>query len=154
MPQVASLRQSGHYRTPCFPAGAGPDYVNAAVRLETGLGPEALLEALHGIEAEFGRRRVTRWGARTLDLDLLDHSEQVRPDLGAYAAWRDLPPARQAQEAPERLILPHPRIQDRAFVLIPLADVAPDWHHPVSGRSVAELIAALPAAEREAIRRL
>ena len=62
-----------------------------------------------------------------------------------------LDPARQRVEAPDRLILPHPRLQDRAFVLIPLADICPGWRHPVTGASVSDMIAALPEADKEAI---
>lgn len=146
--------KSALFQTPCFPAGAGPDYVNAAVRLTTRLGPQELLKALHAIEADFGRLRVQRWGQRTLDLDLLALGARIVPDRLTFELWRDLPLEEQIGRTPDRLILPHPRMQDRAFVLVPLAEVAPDWVHPVSGRSVAEMLAARPAEERAAIRRL
>ena len=104
-----------------------------------------------GIEARFGRQRITRWGARTLDIDLLAMGDAVLPDLAEQSRWRTLPPEDQARIAPDRLILPHPRLQDRAFVLVPLADVAADWRHPVLGLSVAEMLAALPASARAEI---
>lgn len=139
---------SRFFHTPCFPAGAGPDYVNAAVGLEHAGGPEALLALLHEVEAAFARTRAERWGMRTLDLDLLAYGAEVRPDMAGYRAWRDLPPEAQRQRAPDRLVLPHPRLADRAFVLVPLMDIAPGWRNPVDGRSVSEMCAALPAAQR------
>lgn len=145
---------SRFYVTPCFPAGAGPDYVNAAVRVLASGGPEETLAVLHGIEAKFGRVRDTRWAGRTLDLDLFAAGDLVVPDAATQTAWRDLPPEEQARRAPERLILPHPRLQDRGFALIPMRDVAPDWVHPLLGQSVTALCAALPEQEIAAIRPL
>ncbi len=145
---------SPFYATPCFPAGAGPDYVNAAIALRWSAVPETILEALHRIEADLGRARVQRWGQRTLDLDLIAVGDMVLPDLQTYAQWRDLPLEEQMGRAPEQLILPHPRMQDRAFVLVPLADVAPDWVHPVTGRSVVQMRDGLSAAQLAQIRPL
>ncbi len=139
------------YRTPAFPAGAGPDFVNAVVLAETDQPPESALKKLHKIEAEMGRVRKLRWGARVCDLDLLDYSGKILPELSIFRKWADLPAEAQAENAPDQLILPHPRIQDRAFVLVPLRDVAPDWLHPVTGLSVDQMIAALPPEDIEQI---
>lgn len=144
------------FRTPCFPRGAGPDYVNAAAVLATdGLAtPAEVLDRLHRVEARFGRRRVQRWGMRTLDLDLLAMGSRILPGEAEFRRWLSLAPEDQARLQPEGLILPHPRLQDRGFVLVPLADVAPDWVHPVLGQSVRDLCAALPPAETAEIRPL
>jgi 2-amino-4-hydroxy-6-hydroxymethyldihydropteridine diphosphokinase len=146
---LSLLAVSRFFATPCFPAGAGPDYVNAAAVLEVGSATDAtsILAALHRIEGRFGRRRDTRWGMRTLDMDLLALGDSVLPDAETQDQWRHLAPEQQARSAPDRLILPHPRLQDRAFVLVPLADVAPDWVHPRTGQSVREMLAALPEAD-------
>jgi 2-amino-4-hydroxy-6-hydroxymethyldihydropteridine diphosphokinase len=113
--------------------------------------PADLLALLHRIEARHGRARPARWAGRTLDLDLLAWGDSVLPDAASQDAWRLLPPEEQARRTPDRLILPHPRVQDRAFVLVPLAEVAPDWVHPRTGQSVAQMLAALPQADRDAV---
>ncbi|WPY93816.1 2-amino-4-hydroxy-6-hydroxymethyldihydropteridine diphosphokinase [Limimaricola variabilis] len=155
MAEIARLgraaRCSRLWRSPAFPAGIGPDFVNAAMALDTDLDAAELLAQLHAIEARFGRVRQDRWGPRSLDLDLLALDEAVRPDLAGWARWRDLAPAEQARETPQELILPHPRLQDRGFVLLPLAEVAPDWRHPVTGLSVTSMRDALPPAAVEGL---
>ncbi|WP_424977799.1 2-amino-4-hydroxy-6-hydroxymethyldihydropteridine diphosphokinase [Leisingera sp. S232] len=148
---IALRSVSRFFQTPCFPAGAGPDYVNAAVSVETALSASDLLARLHDIEAQFARVRAQRWGMRTLDLDLVDFGGAVLPDAAGYARWQGLPLEQQMQEAPGQLILPHPRIQDRAFVLVPLADIAPRWCHPVLQKSVTEMLAQLPEQDIAAV---
>jgi 2-amino-4-hydroxy-6-hydroxymethyldihydropteridine diphosphokinase len=143
---------SRFFDTPCFPAGAGPDYVNASVAVETELTPLAALAALHSIEAQLGRERTARWGMRTLDLDMLAYDDLVCPDLATYDLWRTLPPQDQIRATPDQLILPHPRLQDRAFVLVPLADIAPDWVHPVTKKTVTRMLEALSPDDRQAVR--
>lgn len=148
------LAMSRLYSSPCFPVGAGPDYVNATALIETELTPEALLRRLHAVEAAFGRQRVQRWGQRTLDLDLLACGDLVLPDAATQDHWRALAPDQQAKAAPQELILPHPRLQDRAFVLVPLADIAPDWRHPRLGLTVLQMLGRLKKAEIDAVRPL
>lgn len=145
---------SEFYQTPCFPAGAGPDYVNAALLMEAEWTPAETLAELHAIEQKFGRERIQRWGQRTLDLDLIAIDDVVAPDKQTYEVWRDLAPELQKMRAPDNLILPHPRVQDRAFVLIPMLDVTPDWVHPVSGMSVKEMLDALPESEKTEVKAL
>lgn len=107
---------------PVGPPGQGP-YLNAVLRLESALGPVELLDKLLAVERAHGRVRNERWGPRTLDLDLLDFGGQVLERPG--------------------LALPHPRLHERPFVLVPLAEVASDWQHPTLRQTARELLAEL-----------
>ena len=148
MPQagLAIRAESPFYATPCFPAGAGPDYVNAAVRVTARMDAPSVLALLHDIEQQYGRERAVRWGQRTLDLDLIAFDDLILPDHETHTRWRQMTAADQQVNAPQQLILPHPRVQDRAFVLVPLKDVAPQWQHPVLGLKIDEMIEALPTS--------
>ena len=145
---------SRFFRTPCFPAGTGPDYVNAVVLLATLQSAGELLSQLHQIESEFGRERVQRWGKRTLDLDLIAFGDAVVPDSRIHAHWRNLAHEDQIRTTPDQLILPHPRLQDRSFVLVPMADLLPGWVHPLTGQSVTQMLSVRPRSEIEEIRPL
>ena len=112
--------RSPWYRSAPYPPSDQPFFVNGIAALESDLPPAGLLALLHGVEAAFGRVRRARNEARVLDLDLLAYHDRVS-GLG---------------EVP---VLPHPRLAERAFVVLPLAELAPDWVHPVSGRTAAEL---------------
>lgn len=113
-------RSSIHQTDPVGPPGQGP-YLNAAVALDTAMAPRALLDAMLAIERARGRdrSREQRWGPRTLDLDLLIHGEAILREAG--------------------LVLPHPRLHERAFVLEPLAEIAPDLTVPGLGSTVRDL---------------
>lgn len=128
------------YDTPAFPAGSGPNFVNAVFAVRTTQKPEAILALLHAIEEAAGRVRDVRWGPRTLDLDLLAYDDLIWPDLDVWTGWYDLSPEQQTQLVPDGLVLPHPRLQDRAFVLVPLVDIAPTWVHPVLELSAEDML--------------
>ncbi|KIN73957.1 2-amino-4-hydroxy-6-hydroxymethyldihydropteridine diphosphokinase [Sulfitobacter guttiformis] len=142
---------SEYYNTPAFPVGAGPNFVNAAALVESSDDPLAVLAHLHAVEAQMGRSRAVRWGARTLDLDLVAAGDLVLPDAKTHQYWCDLPLELQKTAIPTELILPHPRLAERAFVLVPLLDVAPQWCHPVSGKTVREMHDALSLASRSEV---
>jgi 2-amino-4-hydroxy-6-hydroxymethyldihydropteridine diphosphokinase len=124
---VTGLRvacRSRWYSSAPVPPSAQPRYINGIVRLDGNVRPAILLAALHALEARAGRARGAANAARPLDLDIIDMAGLVR-------------------DAPDP-VLPHPRAHLRAFVLLPLRDVAPDWVHPRSGATLAALIADLP----------
>jgi 2-amino-4-hydroxy-6-hydroxymethyldihydropteridine diphosphokinase len=122
---VAVRARSPWYRSAPVPVSDQPWYVNAVAEVATDRGPAALLDLLHEVERGLGRVRGLRNAARTADLDLLDYEGLVSPP-GAVP------------------VLPHPRLHERAFVLLPLRDIAPSWRHPRLGRSITELIVSLP----------
>jgi 2-amino-4-hydroxy-6-hydroxymethyldihydropteridine diphosphokinase len=125
---VALLRASRLLVTQPFGKRNQPPFVNAVAEIATHLPPEALMRRLHEIEFAAGRRRGIRWGPRTLDLDLLDYHGLIRKP--AYPVWGGRRP----------LLLPHPGIEERLFVLQPLAEIAPQWRHPVSRKRPRELL--------------
>ena len=140
------------FRTPAFPPGNGPDYVNAAISCRSPFPPEDLLRIVNAVEALYGRRRSKRWEARSLDIDVIAIGGEVLPGREEFEAWESLTPDLQQMLTPSELIVPHPRMHERAFVLVPLAEVAPQWRHPVMERDIGEMLDALPREEREAIR--
>jgi 2-amino-4-hydroxy-6-hydroxymethyldihydropteridine diphosphokinase len=127
------VRRSRWYESTAVPPSDQPNFVNGVAAVETELGPEDVLARLHAVEAEFGRERRVRWEARVVDLDLI--------------AYDDLVKGRAATQMKE-LVLPHPRMQERLFVLKPLAEIAPEWRHPVLGKTAAEMMAGLPEGDR------
>ena len=122
---VKILSVSSFYETAAWPDSADPPFTNAAASIQTSLQPFAFLELLHAIETAFGRVRSRPNAARTLDLDLLAHGGTIVDGPG--------------------LVLPHPRMAQRRFVLAPLAEIASAWRHPVTGLTPGQMLAALDA---------
>lgn len=122
---IAILQRSSWWQSGPQPASEQPDFVNGVIELETSLSPTGLLAMLHRVESACGRVRQQRWEARVLDLDLIDYRGQ-----------------RQADGQGGGPVLPHPRLAERLFVLLPLQEIAPDWRHPLSGATLPDLIAA------------
>ena len=125
---VKIVARSRWYKTAPVPVSDQPFFVNGVIAVETTLAPAELLALLQKIEAQFGRQRGVRDAARTLDIDILDYDGRIEDGPG--------------------LTLPHPRMESRAFVLKPLAEIAPDWRHPRLGTTIAALVAALPADQK------
>ena len=132
LPQTSVRFQSSLYRSPPWGRGDQPDFINAVVELQTRLAPMVLLDCLVGIEEKFGRVRAPddRWGPRRLDLDILVFGDQSLQLPG--------------------LQVPHPRLHERGFVLVPLAQIAPGLDIPGLGR-VSDLLAAIDASGVQAI---
>jgi len=128
------VRVSSFWTSLAWPDPSKPAYVNALAEINTDLSPVELLGVLQATEESFGRERHHRWDSRTLDLDLIDYREKVSDSAD--------------------LTLPHPRTHERAFVLLPLAEIAPNWVHPVSKKTITDLISALPADLKAHTRRL
>lgn len=128
---IRIVKSSPVYQTPPMGPAGQPPYMNAVFEVHTHQSPGVLLDNLHKIETAFGRKRRERWGARVLDLDLIDY---------------------QGLKQPHRPVLPHPSIADRAFVLVPLRDIAPNWRHPVSGKAIDTLISAFSDGELAKLR--
>jgi dihydropteroate synthase/2-amino-4-hydroxy-6-hydroxymethyldihydropteridine diphosphokinase len=129
---LAIVAKSHVYLTEPVPRSNQPWYANQVIAVETRLAPKALLTLLLEVEHQFGRDRGERNAARSLDLDIL--------------AYRD-----ETLDSPE-LVLPHPRMHERAFVLAPLVEIAPDWRHPLLERSAAALLSATDRANVRALR--
>jgi 2-amino-4-hydroxy-6-hydroxymethyldihydropteridine diphosphokinase len=125
--RICVAARSSWYRTEPVPRSEQPWFVNGVAALTTALEPEVLLSQLLALEARFGRIRGERNAARVLDLDLLDYDGLVVES--------------------DSLALPHPRLHQRRFVLVPLAELAPSWRHPLLGQSADELLARLPPGE-------
>lgn len=137
---VGVLQRSNWYSTPPVPPSDQPWYVNGVASLETALPPAALLELLHTIERRLGRTRRTRWEARVVDLDLLAYGGQI------------IPGSETLENGGMDLIIPHPRLHERPFVLVPLAELDGSWRHPKTGKTAREMLANLP--KNDQIRRL
>jgi 2-amino-4-hydroxy-6-hydroxymethyldihydropteridine diphosphokinase len=134
---------SAFYETAAVGRAGQPPYVNAVALIDTHLPPEALLRLFKRIERAAGRRGGSPWGPRTLDIDILDYKGRVKHWRGKHPCF--------ARAGARPLILPHPWVEARPFVLRPLLDVAPDWRHPVHRLSARELWRKLPERGQGAV---
>jgi 2-amino-4-hydroxy-6-hydroxymethyldihydropteridine diphosphokinase len=133
--KVSSFWESGSY-----PDRTQPDFINAVVEVHSELNPYQVLLELKNIEKKMGRKKKNRWGNRVLDLDIIGSGSIILPNKFEFNKWLKMPLHKQIKIQPDELILPHPRIQDRLFVLKPLDEVDPNWTHPVLNKTSLELI--------------
>jgi 2-amino-4-hydroxy-6-hydroxymethyldihydropteridine diphosphokinase len=124
-------RQSSWYRSAPVPLSDQPWFVNAVLAVETEMTENELLQILHRTERDFGRIRRQRWEARVLDLDLLTFHDRVTENQNQLVGP----------------VLPHPHMQERAFVLAPIKEIAAEWRHPVSGLQASQLLDKLPSEQ-------
>jgi 2-amino-4-hydroxy-6-hydroxymethyldihydropteridine diphosphokinase len=138
---VAVVARSRWYRSAPYGGVAAGDFVNGVVAVATHRPPEALMRLCHRVERAAGRARRARWGSRTLDLDLIAYHDVVMdPARRGVGRWR------ASGRVP--LTVPHPDMASRAFVLVPLREIAPGWHHPVTGLTADAMLRRLrPGAE-------
>ncbi len=139
------LDQSGFYETPAQPQGAGPDFVSAVVVVDTDRDLDAVIGTLDQIEVAAGDFGPKGGAARVLDVDLLAQDDRVLPDELTVRRTME-------HEGATGPMLPHPQLHRRGYVLVPLAEVRPDWRHPLLGRTAVQLLADLPAVALEGIR--
>lgn len=144
-------KKSVLYSSLAFPNSEEPKYLNGCLELNVNCSAVELLGFLKSIEIKMGRRENLRWSPRICDLDLLSYSNIVLPSYEVFNYWYKMPLKKQILTKPNELLLPHPRLQDRAFVLKPLMEFAADWMHPVSNLSVKEMFESLPQAERDSV---
>ncbi len=114
------IKSSSRYQTAAWGKTDQPDFINQVLKLETSLRPLEVLKTILGIERKLGRERTEKWGSRTIDIDILFYDQEV--------------------VASSELTIPHPYLQQRAFTLIPLAELEPDFVHPVFKKTVSELL--------------
>jgi len=124
LPEVITLQASSVYATPPWGYEDQPEFLNQVIEVRTNLVPQALLTRLKAIETEMGREKTFRYGPRLIDLDILFYGQQVIES--------------------DPLQIPHMRLQERAFVLVPLQEIAPDFIHPVLGETITDLVSKLP----------
>ncbi len=142
---------SGLWRSAPLGPVAQPSFFNAVVVVRTDLSPQVLMRRLRLLEDEAGRRRGRSWGPRALDMDILDVDGQVRAPAGTGR-----PSGMLGEHHLQRrgLVLPHPAIAIRPFVLLPLAETAPEWRHPLGGWTAVQALARMPGKVRARCHRI
>jgi 2-amino-4-hydroxy-6-hydroxymethyldihydropteridine diphosphokinase len=126
-------KTSNFYETEPVPKSDQPWFVNAAICVTTSLNAQELLNTLHGVESELGRIRKEKWEARIIDLDLLCYDDLVFPNKAEWVK-------KASQDNPEGSIIPHIRLHERDFVLIPMIDVAANWMHPIYNKNTLNML--------------
>lgn len=125
-PRVLVIAESKVYETPAWGYEQQPAFLNMVVRADTDLQPEELLKEIKGVEQRLGRTATFRWGPRLIDIDILYYEDLILDTAG--------------------LVIPHPRLHERAFVLVPLADIAPEHVHPALGKTTRQMLARVDAS--------
>ena len=134
--KIKILKSSSNYLSESWPNKSNPKYINIIIKIKTNLAPLELLKICNLIESKLGRVRSKKNAPRTCDIDIIDYDKKI------------------INEKNNKLILPHPRMNERNFVLLPLFDVDKSWKHPISNISIVNLINSLPVKDLSSIKQI
>jgi len=138
--KIILIKVSSFWESRSYPDRSQPNFINAVAEVQSELNPYQILLTLKNIEKKMGRKNSARWEKRVLDIDIISSGSIILPNSFEFNKWLKMPLHKQIKIKPYELILPHPRIQDRLFVLKPLDEVDPNWTHPVLNKTSLELI--------------
>ena len=141
------ISQSKWYQSESFPDKSKPTFINVGIKIISKLEPYQILKIIDEIEKGFGRIRKRRWDARVCDIDIIYCNKKIIPTRNILKKWMSMKIEEQLITTPRTLILPHPRIQDRLFFLVPLNELSPNWRHPILGKTAKEILDSIPQNE-------
>ena len=137
---ISIKKMSNWYESEAFPNPLDPPFVNCCLSVETVFKPQELLNFFLRIEEVLGRKEKKRWGPRVCDIDILSQGQQILPNRSEFNYWYKMDFEIQKIKKPTELIIPHPRIQDRDFVLVPFCEIEENWFHPFLKKNIKKIL--------------